>query len=191
MQTLGLSDRGDTLSHWIAHYLAELFAAEEAASGEAKVRLGAKITQTALLLWKNREHLPRHADPAERYAKASEALRAIHLGMAARSKWDQFLPGNPMPPTLRFYEKSSRLAMLGVLELVPETAEDFPDWLAQLVASEEENFVAVIGEAYARLAAERADNRPMSALKQVKLRETRKKLLEELQELLNEMRATS
>jgi hypothetical protein len=191
VQSLGLSDRGDTLSHWIAHYLAELFAAEDAASGEAKVRLGAKITQTSLLLWKSREHLPRHADPTERYAKAAEALRAIHLGMAARSKWDQFLPGNPMPPTLRFYEKSSRLAMLGVLELVRKTSEDFPDWLAQLVTSEEENFVAVIGEAYARLTAEHADSRPLGALKQEKLREMRKKLLDELQELLNEMRTTS
>lgn len=188
---LGLSDHGDTLSHWIAHYLAELFMAEETAIGAAKVRLGEKITETALLLWKNRKHLPPYADPTERYSKAVDALRAIHLGMGTRSKWDQFLLGKPMPATLNFYEKSSQLGILGVLELIPEASEDIPDWLAQLIGSEEATFVAVLGDAYARLYSERSAAQPHSPLTQNKLREMRTKLLDELQELLNEMRRIS
>ncbi|MDP1757325.1 MAG: hypothetical protein Q8L38_07765 [Pseudohongiella sp.] len=190
MQELGLNDRGDTLSQWIAHYLAELFMAEKIAIGEAKVRLGEKITETVLLLWKNREHLPRYADPTERYSKAVEALRAIHLGMGARSKWDEFLPGKPMPAPLKFYEKSSRLGILGVLEMIPEASEDIPDWLAQLIISEEANFVAVLGDTYARLYAEHSATQLQSSPTQKKLREMRTKLLDELQELLDEMRKT-
>lgn len=162
--------------------------AEETAVGEAKVRLGEKITKTALLLWKNREHLPRNADPTERYSKAAEALRAIKLGMGARSEWDQFLPGKPMPATLRFYEKSSLLGILGVLELIPEALEDIPDWLAQLIDSDEANFVTGLGDAYARLSAERSATHPQSAPTQEKLQEMRTTLLDELQELLDEIR---
>lgn len=162
--------------------------AEETAIGEAKVKLCEKITETVLLLWKNREHLPRYADPTERYSKAVEALRAIHLGMGARSKWDQFLPGKSMPATLKFYEKSSQLGILGVLELIPEASEDVPAWLAQLIVSEEANFVAVLGDAYARLTAEHSATHPRNAPTHKKLREIRTKLLDELQELLDEMR---
>jgi len=162
--------------------------AEEAAIGEAKVKLGEKITETVLLLWKNRAHLPHHADPTERYSKAIEALHAIHLGMGARSKWDQLLPGKPMPVTLQFYEKSSRLGILGVFELIPETLEGIPDWLAQLIASKEANFVAAIGDAYAQLSKECSAARPNSASTQKKLREMRLTLLDDLQKLLDEMR---
>jgi hypothetical protein len=191
IQALGLSDHGDTLSHWIAHYLAELFMAEEIAIGEAKVRLGEKITETILLLWKNREHLPPYADPMKRYSKAVEALRAIHLGMGASSKWDEFHQKKPMPTALKFYEKSSQLGILGVLELIPEALEDIPDWLAQLIVSEETNFVAVLGDAYARLSSERPAAHQLSAPTQKKLQEMQTTLLDELQELLNEMRRMS
>jgi hypothetical protein len=188
IQVLGLSDHGDTLSHWIAHYLAELFIAEEVAIGEAKVKLGEKITETVLLLWKNRAHLPRRADPMEGYSKAVESLRAIHLGMGARSKWDEFLPGKPSPVTLKFYEKSARLGILGVLELLPESLEGIPDWLAQLINSEEANFVAAIGDAYVQLSIERSVALPKNISAQKKIREMRAVLLDELQVLLNDMR---
>ena len=165
--------------------------AEKTAIGEAKVRLGEKITETVLLLWKNREHLPRHADPMERYAKAVEALRGIHSGMGARSKWDEFLPGKEMPAPLKFYQKSSLLGILSILEMIPEASEDIPDWLAQLIGSEEKNFVAVLGDAYARLSAENSAVQPRSSPRQKTLRQMRTKLLDELQELLIEMRGAS
>lgn len=165
--------------------------AEKTTVGDAKIRLGEKITQTVLMLWKNREHLPRHADPTERYSKAAQVLRAIHLGMGARSTWEQFLPNEQMPATLKFYEKSAQLAILGVLELIPEASEGIPDWLAQLIVSEEANFVAVLGDAYARLYSERSSSLPQSATRTKELRGTRTKLVDELQQLLDEMRRGS
>ena len=112
----------------------------------------------------------------------------MHLGMGARSKWDEFLPGKPMPGPLKFYEKSSRLGILGVLEMIPEASEDIPDWLSQLIISKEANFVTALGEAYARLSAEHPTDQPQSASTQRKLQEMRRELLDELQELLDEMR---
>jgi hypothetical protein len=124
----------------------------------------------------------------EGYSKAVESLRAIHLGMGARSKWDEFLPGKPSPVTLKFYEKSARLGILGVLELLPESLEGIPDWLAQLINSEEANFVAAIGDAYVQLSIERSVALPKNISAQKKIREMRAVLLDELQVLLNDMR---
>jgi hypothetical protein len=162
--------------------------AEEAATGEQKARLGETITSTVLTFWKNREHLPRFADPMERYAKAADALRAIHLGAQARSKWDQFLPGEPMPLPLSFYEKSSQLCVLGLLALLPEATEDAPEWLVQLLTAKEANFVAALPEAYARLSAERAVDRSRSPAAGEQLRQARTQLLDELEVLLGKLR---
>jgi hypothetical protein len=135
--------------------------------------------------------LPRYADPTERYSKAVEALRAMHLGMGARSKWDEFLPHKEMPVSLKFFEKSSRLGILGVLEMMPEAVEETPDWLAQLLESKEAAFVTVLSDAYARLSAERPAVHLQSTSTQEKLREMRTSLLDELQALLGEMRKIS
>jgi hypothetical protein len=60
-----------------------------------------------------------------------------------------------------------------------------------LIASEDENLAVVLGDAYARPSSARSAAQPQSALMQKKLREMREKrtkLLDELQELLGEMR---
>jgi len=65
---LGIEERGDTLSRWMAHHVAELI--EQAGSeppGRKRAQAQKQAAETILKLWEQREHLPHRAYPLAPY----------------------------------------------------------------------------------------------------------------------------
>ncbi len=61
---LGLEERGDTLSRWMAHHVAELIdEARVGAPGRKRVAAEKQATETILRIWEHRENLPHGAYP--------------------------------------------------------------------------------------------------------------------------------
>lgn len=65
VKELGLDSGDDTLSHWMAHYIAELIDGVEAASAEERTEKSAKCAEAILSLWKHRHELPSGKRPFE------------------------------------------------------------------------------------------------------------------------------
>ena len=65
VKELGLDSGDDTLSHWMAHYIAELIDGVETASAEERPEKSAKCAEAILSLWKHRHELPSGKRPFE------------------------------------------------------------------------------------------------------------------------------
>jgi hypothetical protein len=63
VEELNMSDSNDTLSRWMAHYIAELINNAEKAEGEAKATLQQKCFDTIMKLWANRNATPNAIRP--------------------------------------------------------------------------------------------------------------------------------
>lgn len=77
VEELGLEPSVDTLSRWMAHYLADLIAKAESATGEEKGLAEKECFDAILALWKHRAELPdgkRPFDDLESVARAVASL---------------------------------------------------------------------------------------------------------------------
>ena len=67
----------DTLTRWMAHYIAELIEGIETASVEARPVMLAKCADTILLLWKHRHELPNGKRPFEELEPILRAIESL------------------------------------------------------------------------------------------------------------------
>jgi hypothetical protein len=81
---LGLEDGVDTLSRWMAHYVAEQMAIAERASDEKKKAAGRRCFETILKLWERRASYPQGKRPFERFEAVFKALESLAPGNGPR-----------------------------------------------------------------------------------------------------------
>lgn len=81
---LGLGEGVDTLSRWMAHYVAEQMAVAEQASGEEKQAAEERCFETVLKLWERRASLPRGKRPFEHFEVVFKALESLAPGNGPR-----------------------------------------------------------------------------------------------------------
>lgn len=74
---LGLGEGVDTLSRWMAHYVAEQMAVAEQASEEEKEAAEERCFETILKLWERRASLPPGKRPFERFDMVFKALESF------------------------------------------------------------------------------------------------------------------
>jgi hypothetical protein len=74
VKELGLRDGADTLSRWMAYYIAEQMAIAKKAKGEAKARAEQQCFDAILKLWEHRSHLPPGIRPFESFDPIFRAL---------------------------------------------------------------------------------------------------------------------
>ena len=77
VEELGLEPSGDTLVRWTAHYIAELIAKAESATGEEKGVAEKKCFEAILALWKHRAELPNGKRPFEDLEPVVRAIESL------------------------------------------------------------------------------------------------------------------
>lgn len=77
VRELGLDPGYDTLTHWMAHYIAELIKDAEAASAEDRSEKLAKCAETILAIWKHRYVLPNGKRPFEEFEPIFRAIESL------------------------------------------------------------------------------------------------------------------
>jgi hypothetical protein len=80
VEELKLADSNDTLSRWMAHYLAELMTQAESATGEAKANLEKQCFETILKIWANRGITPE--EPGTRIVFIRKSSVRVRRGLA-------------------------------------------------------------------------------------------------------------
>ncbi len=70
-------EQADTLSKWMAHYLAEQISAAKGARGRARDTVQANCANLILKLWAHRYALPRGRRPLEAFEPAIQTLEAL------------------------------------------------------------------------------------------------------------------
>jgi len=77
VEELGLDPGVDTLSRWMAHYVAEQIAIAESATGDAKNKAEQRCFETILKLWQHRYSLPTGHQPFESFEPIFRALERL------------------------------------------------------------------------------------------------------------------
>ena len=77
VEELGLEPGVDTLSKWMAHYVAEQITTAENATGDAKAGAEQRCFETVLKLWERRSLLPNGRRPFESFERIFRALDRI------------------------------------------------------------------------------------------------------------------
>lgn len=77
IKELGLDPGDDTLSRWMAHYIAELIEGAETATVEDRQEKLAKCAETILSLWKHRYELPNGKRPFEEFEPIYRAIESL------------------------------------------------------------------------------------------------------------------
>jgi hypothetical protein len=78
VKELGLEQTSNTLTRWMAHYVAELMVEAENAKGAKKVKLEKECCETILKLWGNRKKLPGNASPLSNFTNALQVLNGLN-----------------------------------------------------------------------------------------------------------------
>lgn len=136
----------------MAHHLAELLVA--ARSADAEERRAAEDRAATLIprLWAQRHVAPLGLNPLAAYAKAAQVLAAIHPTA------HRFAPMNPPgTPTrtalsLEAFDLASRLAVLGLVEVLPEVPPKVATAVEKFLATEERDFLRAARRTYDLLA---------------------------------------
>jgi hypothetical protein len=77
VEELGLEPSVDTLGRWMAHYVADLIAKAESATGEEKRLAEKKCFDAILALWKHRAELPNGKRPFEDLEPVVRAIESL------------------------------------------------------------------------------------------------------------------
>jgi len=77
VRELEIDARGEVLSRWMAHHVAELIEKAEISEGVEKDEAEKRAVELILKLWVNRRALPTPADPMSGYADAIKVLGAM------------------------------------------------------------------------------------------------------------------
>ncbi|MCB0752013.1 MAG: hypothetical protein KDC52_11105 [Ignavibacteriae bacterium] len=77
VKELKLDSRGDTISRWMANYIAEQITIAKKSTGTKKRNVEKKCFETILKFWESRSHLPNRKRPFEKFEIISETLEKI------------------------------------------------------------------------------------------------------------------
>jgi len=77
VKELGLKSHADTISRWMAYYIAEQMAIAEKAKGEAKIIAERKCFEAILKLWEHRSYLPAGIRPFESFDPIFRVLEGL------------------------------------------------------------------------------------------------------------------
>lgn len=77
VKELGLDTSVDTLSRWMAHYIAEQMSIAKKAKGKEKIKAEQQCFETILKLWQHRSHLPAGVRPLESFDLILRALERL------------------------------------------------------------------------------------------------------------------
>jgi hypothetical protein len=77
VKELGLDPGVDTLSRWMAHYVAELMTIAENATGDDRIEAERHCFETILKLWQHRSSLPNGRRPYESFESIFRALERL------------------------------------------------------------------------------------------------------------------
>jgi hypothetical protein len=78
VQELGLEPGVDTLSRWMAHYIAEQITIAENSTGHQKIKAEEKCVQTILNIWERRSQLPGGRRPFENFEPIFQTLERLN-----------------------------------------------------------------------------------------------------------------
>lgn len=152
VKQLGLDDGVDTLGRWMAHHLAELLVA--AKSADVVERRAAEDRVAALIprIWEQRHADSLRMNPLAAYVKATQVLAAIHPTTHRFAPMNP--PGTPTRITLSLeaFDLASRLALLGVVELLPEMPPKVAAAVEEFLSAEERDFLRAARKTYDLLA---------------------------------------
>lgn len=95
VEELKLADSNDTLSRWMAHYLAEQMTRAASAAGEAKAELEKECFDTILKLWANRNNTPERIRPLAGLEAALALLKKIAYEFDG--DWQRYFDGDDHP----------------------------------------------------------------------------------------------
>ena len=118
---LGTEPRAQTLSCWMAHYIAELIDAAEGASPNEQAARKEKCYDAILQLWNHRAALPNGMDPLEDFKPIARALKRLDPDGKGPSLIQFAIGDNPDPdedPSIvrllkfaRYVEMTTRILM--------------------------------------------------------------------------------
>lgn len=78
VEELGLEPGVDTLSRWLAHYVAEQLACLDSAKGEEKIQMQHRCFETILTLWQHRSSFRNNHRPFENFEAIFKTLDALN-----------------------------------------------------------------------------------------------------------------
>jgi len=112
VQELGLEPGVDTLSKWMAHYVAKQITIAENASGAKKVKAEQRCFETILKIWEHRSFLPDGRRPFENFEPIFRALERLD-------------PENPYP----FYYSSPHVQSSKNKDATKAISNDVQKWI--------------------------------------------------------------
>ena len=129
----------------MAYHVAELLAEIEKCRNSSDRRTAEKrATSVILKMWEHRQQLRGTAYPLSQYRKAAEVLNAIH---PQRNQFEmRHRPNNAgsLNLTLDVFSGASRLALLAVIDLLPERKALFDPAAVALLEAEEKGYLEAI-----------------------------------------------
>ena len=132
----------------MAHHLAELLVAARTDDAEKREAAEDRVAALILRLWAHRHVAPPRLNPLTEYAKAAQVLAAIH------PTTHRFAPLNPPgTPTrtvlsLEVFDLASRLAVLGLVEFLPEVPPKVAAAAEKFLSAEEVDFLRAARRTY-------------------------------------------
>ena len=155
VEELRLDDSCETLSKWMAHYLAEFMASASAEGNSgAGLEVRQKCCEMILTIWRHRSGLPGGVRPTGRLEEAIEALRAMRSEVVEHSWVASHQSEQVKSPWLAFacdaYGHERRGYMIAYLAGVLESKfSNEKTWLEQhegQLSDEERDFIRLLDE---------------------------------------------
>lgn len=148
VKELNLENSTNTLSRWMAHYVAELITKAESESSDVKKRkFETECCDTILKIWANRKHLPDGARPLSTLTNILSVLNAIKRKKKSIEPWRRFDTEDLTPWgkfTRRTVENYDYLITLAIsANLTKETLKKEKEWLEHggLLSDEERTII--------------------------------------------------
>lgn len=94
VRQLKLDPGVDTLSRWMAHYVADLIVQAKKATGREKAEMASRCAETILTLWKHRGDWPSGTRPFESHAAIRQVLLSLSLEPGKFRYFDSLLRRN-------------------------------------------------------------------------------------------------
>lgn len=138
VRQLDLAQRGEVLTRWMAHHLAEFIKAAESSEGGAKRDAEDRAVDLILKLWANRRALPVPADPLNGYG---DAIRILSRLQPSADPWHRFRRASSDEELLHdMFGAMAQLIKCGLL-LTRETDLREIDDIERAALSEEETYL--------------------------------------------------
>lgn len=132
----------------MAHHLAELLVAARSVDTEKREAAEDRVVALILRLWAHRHAAPARLNPLNEYTKAVQVLAAIHPTTHRFAPLDT--PGTPTRTvlSLEIFDLASRLAVLGLVELLPEVPPKVAAAAQKFLSAEEVDFLQAARTTY-------------------------------------------